>query len=134
MKLTMIAGLAVSIAAFGGSAAMAQSQQDDYGQAYGQPYQGGPYDNGQHPQVNPYDNGGAYQDYQNAQSAYDQQRDAAAQDRSEYDARANDYQANRMAYQRQLRAYERARRRYDLEYGPGAYEAYYPAPLPPAPY
>ena len=132
MKLTMIAGLAMSIAAFGGTAALAQ--QDYNGQANGQPYQDGQYDNGQQPQTNSYDNRGAYQDYQNAQSAYDQSRDAAAQDRSEYDARASDYQANRMAYQRQLRAYERARTRYDLVYGPGAYEAYYPAPLPPAPY
>lgn len=125
MKITLIAGLAVAIAAIGGSAALAQSQYDQYGQ---------PYDNGQHYQTNPYDNGQAYQNYQNAQSAYDQERDAAAQDRSDYDARASDYQVNRMAYQRQLRAYERARARYDAEYGPGAYEAYYPAPLPPAPY
>ena len=125
MKITLIAGLAVTIAAIGGSAALAQSQYDNSGQ---------PYDNGQHYQTNPYDNGQANQNYQNAQSAYDQQRDAAAQDRNEYDARATDYQANRMAYQRQLRAYERARARYDYLYGPGAYERYYAAPLPPAPY
>ncbi|MHB8530861.1 MAG: hypothetical protein ACYC8V_15285, partial [Caulobacteraceae bacterium] len=40
-----------------------------------------------------------------------------------------DYEARRRAYQFQLRAYEQARRDYDAQYGVGAYERFYAAPV-----
>ena len=109
MKLIPLVGLAALMAAGAGSAALAQGQY-------------APYEN---PNVQ------AYRDYQTQRNVYDNQADAYARQREAYDRNAADYGAERRAYERRLRAYERARAMYDAEYGPGAYEYYYRAPIPP---
>ncbi len=120
MKLIPLAGLAVLLAVGASSAALAQGQPDPN------------YAPGDNPNVQ------ADRNYQDQRNAYDSQVDANAQQRDDYDAQRGAYDQNnaayhadRRAFQRRLREYDRARADYDAQYGPGAYERYYPAPVDP---
>ena len=131
MKPLTIAALGVAFAALAAGASVAQVQYPS------SPYGSDTYQ-GQYPAYGDYQNQDApaynaqsYQNYQNAMSAYDNARDTAARQRNDYDQSSTDYQANQRSYRRQLREYNRARMSYDDEYGPGAYEEYYAAPVPP---
>jgi hypothetical protein len=113
MKPLVIAGVAVLLAGLSGTAALAQYAPDPYASRSYAP-----------------SNAQSYQDYQNALSAYDAARNTAARQRDAYDRDSADYRANRTAYERHLREYYQARDAYDLEYGAGAYAAYYGPPPP----
>jgi hypothetical protein len=109
MRPSALTALAALIAAGVGSAVLAQ---DQYG-----------YD--QNPNVQ------AYRQEQEQRSVYDYQQDAYARARDTYAQRSADYQAERSAYEHRLARYQRARAAYDAQYGPGAYERFYPVPPPP---
>jgi len=120
MKRIPLAGLTVLLALGAGSVALARSQPDPN------------YSPGDNPNVQ------ADRNYQDQRSVYDNQVDANAQQRDDYagqrgayDQNVAGYHADRRAYQRRLRDYDRARADYDAQYGPGAYERYYPAPVDP---
>jgi len=128
MKLAPLAGLAALIAVGAGSAALAQSQYDPNDQAPG--YAPNNYPPGDNPNVQAYRNyQGQRNVYDNQVDAYANQRDAYDNQRGAYDQNAAGYRSDRRAYQRQMRDYERARADYDAQYGPGAYERYYAAPI-----
>jgi hypothetical protein len=77
------------------------------------------------------------QAYQEQQGDYQNRRDDYDAEHQAYRGRRDAYEGEHQAYEHRLRAYERARAEYDAEYGPGAYERYYPRPYdedyPPAP-
>lgn len=115
-----LAGLAVLLALGASSTALAQGQPDPN------------YAPGDNPNVQ------SEQNYQDQRSVYDgqvdanaRQRDDYADQRGAYDQNTAAYRADRRAYQRRLHEYDRARADYDAQYGPGAYERYYPSPVDP---
>jgi hypothetical protein len=112
MTFKPFAYLVTVVAAGAASIACAQSQYDPNENANPEP--------GQAYQANP--------------NSYDAQRDIYARQREAYDRRVAEYRMERQIYQQRLRSYERARADYDMEFGPGAYERYYPAPPPPPDY
>ncbi|MEO8813085.1 MAG: hypothetical protein ABI376_09275 [Caulobacteraceae bacterium] len=117
MKPIAMAALAAVIAAGAGTAALAQYRDDPDATAG--------VDANSNPNVE------AYREYQDQRGVYDDQRDVYARQRGAYDDKAMDYRTQRRDYEQRLRDYDRARADYDREYGPDAYERYYPGPPPP---
>src|ERR1700722_19071952 len=114
MRIVTATALAVVMAGATGVAAHAQ-QYNDYPQGQPDP---GRYERYQQDTQAYREQQG---DYQNRQDAYDAEHQA-------YGERRQAYGAEHRAYEHRLRAYERARAEYDAEYGPGAYERFYPRP------